>query len=648
MLPVIIGLVALSSINKIEYGTFAPSLAGGVALVGHVAPLLEAGDGKGTPHEQLINTIVVRAAPFTTALPTAAWPGPYSYEASKITGRMTWLGYEEAARDLERRLSRRPRFAEVAAALGEVSWIAIKARPPAYAKLATATYYGLWGYLFTGEDARWSHAAASNYNYSRSVMNRSISLGYLNLNWAHWPQEVPQNRRGLFERFTDTGYYHDAKVKARYQERNPRVSYPDRWWGFVAGNKQWLAPAALLLSLLSIALLASKRRQDNALRFCAYAAILLHANMLLIAASHSAIFRYTLQLYPLIIPLVLGIAFVLARRLPRLGGRFTPRRNGRETLPPPLNRATGGQGALFRVTISAGSTIDGDAMTPEQYCKDKAAASGSSFYYSFLFLPAGTRRAITALYAFCREVDDIVDEAAEPMVARQKLDWWQQEIARVFAGRASHPVGRELQRLTGARHLRQQYFDDILHGMRMDLTQTRYADMAALERYCYHAAGAVGLLAIAVFGYRDRATERYARDLGQALQLTNIIRDVREDARRGRVYVPGELLTAHRVDEAALLRGEDSPPLRAALRALGERAEACYQAADHALPPAERWRQRSGLIMGEIYHALLERMAKKDYDVMSGRVAVPMMSKLWLAWRTARREAATRRRFAAT
>ena len=286
-------------------------------------------------------------------------------------------------------------------------------------------------------------------------------------------------------------------------------------------------------------------------------------------------------------------------------------------------------------------------MTPEQYCQDKAAASGSSFYYSFLFLPADTRRAITALYAFCREVDDIADGAGEPiaenMVARQKLDWWRQEIGRVFEEKAQHPVGRELQRLVKPYRLQATRFDDIIDGMRMDLTQTGYADMAALERYCYRAAGAVGLIAIRLFGYKEPATEQYARDLGQALQLTNIIRDVREDARRGRVYLPRDLLAEHGVNESSLLQGRDSEPLRLALRELSGRAEACYQSAYQALPEADRWNQRGGIIMGEIYHALLRRMRDSDFNVMAGRARLPMLRKLFIAWRTARGEAKRRR-----
>ena len=195
-------------------------------------------------------------------------------------------------------------------------------------------------------------------------------------------------------------------------------------------------------------------------------------------------------------------------------------------------------------------------MTPDEYCQQKAAKSGSSFYYSFLFLPPPRRRAITALYAYCREVDDVVDEVAEPAVARAKLAWWRQEVAKIYAGTPQHPVAQALVPIVREFDLPEAHLQLVIDGMAMDLEQTRYLDFATLERYCHRVAGVVGLMSAAIFGYTDPATLGYARDLGIAFQLTNICRDVGEDARRGRIYLPHEDLTRFGVPPSALLRAE--------------------------------------------------------------------------------------------
>ncbi|HEX9179817.1 MAG TPA: presqualene diphosphate synthase HpnD, partial [Burkholderiales bacterium] len=177
-------------------------------------------------------------------------------------------------------------------------------------------------------------------------------------------------------------------------------------------------------------------------------------------------------------------------------------------------------------------------MSPDQYCQEKAAQSGSSFYYSFLFLPPEKRRAITALYAFCREVDDVVDECSDPILARTKLAWWRQELTGAFAGNPQHPVTRALAPAVERFGLPLEQFQEIIDGMEMDLDQDRYADFRSLALYCHRVAGVVGLLSAEIFGYQDRATLKYAHELGLAFQLTNIVRDVGEDARRGRIYLP--------------------------------------------------------------------------------------------------------------
>ena len=177
-------------------------------------------------------------------------------------------------------------------------------------------------------------------------------------------------------------------------------------------------------------------------------------------------------------------------------------------------------------------------MTPEEYVQQKAAASGSSFYYAFLFLPKPRRAAITAFYAFCREVDDVVDETADPGVARTKLAWWQSEVAQSFAGNPSHPVMKALIPLAKPFDIEARQLLAVIEGCQMDLEQTRYLDYPNLQRYCHLVAGIVGEVAARIFGQTQAQTTQYAHALGQALQLTNIIRDVGEDAMRGRIYLP--------------------------------------------------------------------------------------------------------------
>jgi phytoene synthase len=273
-------------------------------------------------------------------------------------------------------------------------------------------------------------------------------------------------------------------------------------------------------------------------------------------------------------------------------------------------------------------------MTPDQYCQSKAAGSGSSFYYSFLFLPPERRRAITALYAFCREVDDAVDECSDPQLAHAKLAWWRGEIANLFAGTPQHPVTRALAPALAAYAITAERLHEIVDGMEMDLAQTRYPDFAALERYCYLVASVVGLLAAGIFGYRDPGTLEYARRLGIAFQLTNIIRDVGEDARKGRIYLPQDELQSHGVAPADILAARESEAFRRLMRAQAERARSWYDRALAALPPVDRRAQRPGLIMAAIYRALLAEIEADGFRVLSRRTSLTPLRKLWIAWKT--------------
>ncbi len=273
-------------------------------------------------------------------------------------------------------------------------------------------------------------------------------------------------------------------------------------------------------------------------------------------------------------------------------------------------------------------------MTPEQYCQQKAAQSGSSFYYSFLFLPQPRRQAITALYAFCREVDDVVDETSDPSIAHTTLDWWRKEVAQMLAGSPSHPVTKALAPHLATFSLRGEHLLAVIDGMEMDLTQTRYLDFPALERYCWHVASVVGIMSASIFGYRDERTLQYAEKLGMAFQLTNIIRDVGEDARRGRIYLPISELQQFQVTAADLLNARHSEAFEALMRFQLQRAQNYYDEAMQLLPTEDRRSQRAGLIMAAIYRSLLTEIEHDGFHVLQHKISLTPLRKLWLAWIT--------------
>lgn len=273
-------------------------------------------------------------------------------------------------------------------------------------------------------------------------------------------------------------------------------------------------------------------------------------------------------------------------------------------------------------------------MTPDQYCQEKCATSGSSFYYSFLFLPPARRQAIMALYAFCREVDDVVDECNDPALASTKLAWWRMEVERIASKQATHPVGLALQAVSPEIEISAARLNEIIDGMEMDLQQTRYLDFTGLSLYCYRVASVVGLLAAEIFGYRDAQTEKYAHDLGMAFQLTNIIRDVGEDARRGRIYLPIDELKQFNVPAADILNARYSDNFTALMQFQQQRAERYYQEALAHLPACDRKSQRPGLIMAAIYRTLLEEIRAENFQVLHQRISLPPTRKLWLAAKT--------------
>src|SRR5450631_3652163 len=226
-------------------------------------------------------------------------------------------------------------------------------------------------------------------------------------------------------------------------------------------------------------------------------------------------------------------------------------------------------------------------MSPEQYVQQKAAASGSSFYYAFLFLPPPRRAAITAFYAFCREVDDVVDEVHDPGVAATKLGWWRKEVASAFGGQPSHPVMKALLPHTAAYEIRPEQLMAVIDGCQMDLEQSRYLDYAGLAHYCHLVAGVVGEVAASIFGSTQPATIAYAHKLGLAMQLTNIIRDVGDDARRGRIYLPVSELKRFEVKAQEILNRGYSDRFTALMKYQAERAHRTYDEAFALLPDAD-------------------------------------------------------------
>ncbi|MEI7842618.1 MAG: presqualene diphosphate synthase HpnD [Gallionellaceae bacterium] len=270
-------------------------------------------------------------------------------------------------------------------------------------------------------------------------------------------------------------------------------------------------------------------------------------------------------------------------------------------------------------------------MTPDQYCEDKAKRSGSSFYNSFRFLSKEKRRAITALYAFCREVDDVVDECSDANVARVTLNWWRNEVAAVYGGQPQHPVTQALVPIVKQYNMSQEHLLEIIDGMEMDLDQPRYADFKSLQLYCYRVASVVGLLTVEIFGYTDRQTLKYAHDLGIAFQLTNIIRDVGEDARRNRIYLPLDELKQFGVTEADILNSLETESFQKLMAFQIERAQRFYQQALGHLPAVDRKAQRTGIIMAEIYQATLNEVIASGCHVLKERVSLTSSYKLWLA-----------------
>lgn len=272
-------------------------------------------------------------------------------------------------------------------------------------------------------------------------------------------------------------------------------------------------------------------------------------------------------------------------------------------------------------------------MTPQDYVQQKASASGSSFYYAFLFLPPARRAAITAFYAFCREVDDVVDEVSDLSVASQKLAWWQNEVLESFQGKPSHPVMKALMPCTQEFSITQAHLLCIIEGCQMDLVQTRYLDFEALSKYCYLVASVVGEVSALIFGSTHPQTKAYAHQLGLAFQLTNIIRDVGEDALRGRIYLPMNELQEYGVKAHEILQRIPSERFTKLMQFQCARAQGVYANALSLLPKQDVRAQKPGLMMASIYSKLLSEIERAKFPVLSERVSLTPLRKFWLAWR---------------
>src|SRR4051794_27871718 len=243
--------------------------------------------------------------------------------------------------------------------------------------------------------------------------------------------------------------------------------------------------------------------------------------------------------------------------------------------------------------------------------------SASNLALAFVLLPKAKRDGMSALYAFCREVDDVADDESVAVdQRRQSLEGWRQDIRRACNDEAPEfPVNRELQPVIRQNHLPFEHFDALLKGVEMDLELNRYADYEQLELYCYRVASVVGLLSIEVFGYKDPACRNYAIYLGKALQLTNILRDVRSDAERGRIYLPLSELARFQVSPEEILRFEYSPRFYEVAVSVAERARYFYHQARITLPKIDRRSMVAAELMGSVYWRLLKKLERQQFDV---------------------------------
>ena len=268
-------------------------------------------------------------------------------------------------------------------------------------------------------------------------------------------------------------------------------------------------------------------------------------------------------------------------------------------------------------------------MTPQEYCKQKTKESHSSFLSAFIFLKKEKREALTALYAYCREVDDIADECLDHEIASKKLNWWREEVERLFKGEPQHPVSKALHPFLSHFNLSKNYFIEIIDGMEMDVKFNRYESFEQLELYCYRVASCVGILSAHIFGFKNKDTLNFAKNLGIALQLTNIIRDLGEDARRGRIYIPLDELKKLGVSEEEIISLKNSEKIKILVQNQSDRAKKFYDLASKTLPIEDKKSQKISLVMGNIYYVLLKEIVKDNPEkILNQKTILPGFRKM--------------------
>lgn len=288
-------------------------------------------------------------------------------------------------------------------------------------------------------------------------------------------------------------------------------------------------------------------------------------------------------------------------------------------------------GKAVAVQFSSAGRLNAGWRNAARHVSALTRRSRSNFYYSFLSLPRPQREAIFAVYAFCRSVDDVVDMEANPVIQRQNLMAWKEEVARCFDGTPDHPVAHRLAEVIKNFRLPREYFEEILNGIEMDILKNRYETFEDLRPYCYRVASVVGLICLRVFGCRADEADDYGVNLGLALQLTNIMRDVRADAERGRIYLPRAEMARFGYPEEDLLASRYTPAFVALMTHQAARAREYFNRAQAAFPRAARRRLMAAEIMGGIYRRLLWTIEARHYNVFDGPVRVPASRKAWIA-----------------
>ena len=291
-------------------------------------------------------------------------------------------------------------------------------------------------------------------------------------------------------------------------------------------------------------------------------------------------------------------------------------------------KSDGGAAGLADVSRRDGASLDADY----EHCAQVTRRSRSSFYYAFILLPPERRRALHAVYAFCRFIDDIADDEAirEPALLLKR---WREELDRVYSGAPTRALSRALADSARRFKIPRELFEEIINGVEMDLSRKRYQTWEELRPYCYRVASALGLICIEIFGYSNPSAKLYAENLGLALQLTNILRDVREDAERGRIYLPLEDLARFNVSENEILGGVYSPNFVRLMDFEARRARELYALAQSELAPEDRATLLTAEAMRLIYAALLERIINSNYRVLDRRHRLSAPHKLYLVGR---------------